>query len=273
MAISISTCVLILIPFRNESQFLHKTLESVSNQTFDNWLVVGQDNNSTDSSVEIFRKYQQSDDRFLLFKLNQQVSVEQNWNSLYQRVKKTIESEYVCWLGGDDYWKESDYLKNCLDKFDNFTSAVVPTFRAQDFVSKELSEPYRINLECDSRKEKIGNLTQNWANALSIYGLYKSDQFNSLVTGRQSRISSYEGSDWWWTFNLVLHCNIRISEKSTYIKTFKNKNNITSKKRRMHDHFKTGLRSFSPLNLFYSAYSFLIFNMQSISSRKGKYGR
>ena len=48
----------IIVPSYNHGKFLEKCLESIINQTFLNYEVIIQDNNSSDNTKSILKKYQ-----------------------------------------------------------------------------------------------------------------------------------------------------------------------------------------------------------------------
>lgn len=55
------------IPFFNAEKFLSKAIESVINQSYDNWELLLLDDGSTDSSLKIAKKFQEQDDRIKVF--------------------------------------------------------------------------------------------------------------------------------------------------------------------------------------------------------------
>ena len=260
MASTFTTKVLILIPFRNEGKFLAKTLNQLQNQKFQDWIVLGQDNNSQDDSIRVFQKFQETDDRFKLFRITKEIPVEKNWNSLYEKATLIVDAEFVCWLGGDDYWSTEDYLSNIIFEFIKApgTNVVVPRFVASDPYDFSISEPYRVNLTEQTRRRNVSNLVENWANALAVYGVYRSELFSKLAAGKQSRISSYEGSDWWWTFNALLDNKIAESYNSIYVKTFKGGGKKEGSARVL-KHTRAGLQVTNAFNTIYTIYAGLKF--------------
>lgn len=55
------------IPFFNAKRFLSKAIESVNNQSYQNWELLLIDDGSTDGSLEIAKKFQQKDPRIKVF--------------------------------------------------------------------------------------------------------------------------------------------------------------------------------------------------------------
>jgi len=58
----------ILIPFKNTSKFLYECLDSIINQTFENWEVLIIDDHSSDDSYTIVNEFAQKDTRIKLYK-------------------------------------------------------------------------------------------------------------------------------------------------------------------------------------------------------------
>lgn len=58
----------ILLPFKNESSHLKETIQSIQEQTYENFEVIAVDDNSTDDSFEIFKNLTKDDSRFSVHK-------------------------------------------------------------------------------------------------------------------------------------------------------------------------------------------------------------
>ncbi len=58
----------ILTPFKNTEKFLAECIESILNQTYQNWELIIVDDNSTDNSPEVVKSYQKNDQRIKLHK-------------------------------------------------------------------------------------------------------------------------------------------------------------------------------------------------------------
>jgi glycosyltransferase involved in cell wall biosynthesis len=97
---NIENGVTIVIPVFNHENILGLTLESVLNQTYTIYHCIIVDDCSTDSSVDLARKYQEADTRFQV--------VENSTNSGACRCRNTglamAQSEYVVFLDSDDIW-------------------------------------------------------------------------------------------------------------------------------------------------------------------------
>lgn len=108
-----SELVSIITPTYNAEKFIRATLESVQNQTYQNWEMILVDDASTDETVKIIQDFAEKDGRIKLFKL------EQNSGNGFARngaLEKAI-GKYIAYLDADDIWfpnkleKQIDFLK------------------------------------------------------------------------------------------------------------------------------------------------------------------
>lgn len=92
----------VVIPVYNKSAYIGETLQSVLNQSFDDFEIVVIDDESSDNSVEVIEAYH--DNRIQLYKKkNGGVSAARNYGILKSN------GEIICFLDADDIWKP-DYL-------------------------------------------------------------------------------------------------------------------------------------------------------------------
>jgi len=90
--------VSVIIPTFNRAQDLARALESVSNQSFDDWEVIVVDNHSIDDTDLVVAKYR--DDRMRFFKIHNKgvIAVSRNLGLRLAR------GRYVAFLDSDDWW-------------------------------------------------------------------------------------------------------------------------------------------------------------------------
>ena len=103
-SVKISIC----IPIYNGEKHLTICLESVINQTYDNFEVILVDDMSTDNSVEIAKKYALSDSRFKLEKNSKNLGLVGNWNRCIDLAK----GNWIKFLFQDDYLEPT-----CIEEF------------------------------------------------------------------------------------------------------------------------------------------------------------
>ena len=90
--------VVIGVPIYNESQFIRATLDSLTAQTYDNFLVLIADNSSNDGSSEICREFVKKDNRFIYYCHKSNIGSCENFQFIYENSN----SQYLMWLGGHD---------------------------------------------------------------------------------------------------------------------------------------------------------------------------
>lgn len=106
--------VSIIIPVYNVEKYLHKCLESVTNQTYKNIEIIIVNDGSTDSSKNICEKFQKSDRRIrLINKSNEGLSLARKAGFVEAK------GEYVLFIDSDDFINK-EYIENMfLNKEDN----------------------------------------------------------------------------------------------------------------------------------------------------------
>ncbi|MEG1311641.1 MAG: glycosyltransferase family 2 protein [Romboutsia sp.] len=105
--------VSIITPMYNSEKFIEKTIESVLNQTYQNWEMLIVDDCSSDNSSEIVKAYVQKDSRikYMRTKTNQGVSNARNI------ALKNAQGQFLAFLDSDDIWhkekleKQIDFMK------------------------------------------------------------------------------------------------------------------------------------------------------------------
>jgi glycosyltransferase involved in cell wall biosynthesis len=96
----------------NGEDYIQQSIESIISQTYQNWELIFWDNNSSDKSIEIFKKYK--DPRLRFFSST-------NHTILYEARNKAIQKckgEFLTFLDTDDYWLPSK-LQQQIQLFDN----------------------------------------------------------------------------------------------------------------------------------------------------------
>ena len=88
----------ICLPVYNSEPFLEQALNSVLNQTFQDFEVIISDNASTDKTYEIATHYTKIDQRIFYFKNSYNIGVLPNYNQCL----KYITGDYIYFFGSDD---------------------------------------------------------------------------------------------------------------------------------------------------------------------------
>ncbi|MBE0497230.1 MAG: glycosyltransferase family 2 protein [Campylobacterales bacterium] len=96
--------VTVIVPLYNTERYIAETIESVINQTYQNWEMIIVDDCSTDSSRDIAKEYVTKDSRI------KSVESEVNFGGPARPRNMGIDSakgEYIAFLDADDVWKNN----------------------------------------------------------------------------------------------------------------------------------------------------------------------
>lgn len=94
----------IVIPLFNREDLIVETLDSIANQTKDNWECIIVDDGSTDNSFEVASTYQQKDKRFKCIK---RPRLPKGANTCRNVGADITAGNYVCFLDSDDLLGET----------------------------------------------------------------------------------------------------------------------------------------------------------------------
>lgn len=100
----------IVVPNYNNGDWISKTIESVLNQTYNNWELYIIDDMSTDNSIEVINKY--SDTRITLIENEIKLYNGGSRNVGILKAKKSNPDGYLLFLDSDDYWDNNNFLKD-----------------------------------------------------------------------------------------------------------------------------------------------------------------
>ena len=128
--------ILVFVPTYNSEKYLRQCLDSVLQQTFQDWQCVISDDASTDKSVEIAREYEKIDSRFKVLTHEKNVGAATNWN----RAKENNNSFATKILCADDYLLK-DALQEQLDILQRNQTAIVFSERYIVFPSGKKLHP------------------------------------------------------------------------------------------------------------------------------------
>lgn len=96
--------VTVIVPLYNSEDYIAQCIRSVTTQTHMNWELIVVDDCSTDSSVDIARRYAKNDPRIII------TSLDKNSGNPARPRNKGIEmatGRYLTFLDADDYWFEN----------------------------------------------------------------------------------------------------------------------------------------------------------------------
>lgn len=239
-----SDLVSILTPTYNAEKFIRATIESVQNQTYQNWEMILVDDGSTDQTVAIIEKFTQKDVRLKLHKL------EQNSGNGFARnaaLEKAV-GKYISYLDADDLWfpekleKQINFLKSNNQYF---------TFSFYDSIDEEgndlnrrVEAPNPLSYKQLFFCNYVGNLT----------AIYDADYFGKITLP-----ASQKRQDWrlWLTILKQIKVVKPVPEPLAFYRI--RKDSISSSKFKLIKHNFGVYREFHGYNLVFSIFLMMRF--------------
>ena len=155
----------ILLATYNGEKYLREQIDSILNQTYEDFNLIISDDCSKDSTVEILEEYAKKDSRITIYKQEKNLGVIANFEFLLSKV----ESEYFMFSDQDDIWN-ANKIEKTLNKLKQTDSDVV--FTDLLVVDDKLNTLYNSYWELKGLKNKI--IKYNGFDALYL---------NNYVTG------------------------------------------------------------------------------------------
>lgn len=168
----------IVIPLYNKEISIRSTIQSVFNQTFQNFEIVIVNDGSTDSSVETVESLQDSRIR-LINQNNQGASAARN------RGIKESQYKWILFLDGDDLWKSNhlEEISNMMDRFPNEKVYVTSMYYSDNRFSINHSHKKEVFIVENYFKEIIRkNLISTGCIAINKECFKKVGGFNTLLS-------------------------------------------------------------------------------------------
>lgn len=100
----------IIVPIYNAEKFIKETIETVLNQTINNFELILVDDISTDNSSKIIKEYTKKDSRIKYVKLEKKGLA----SGARNRGVLEAKGEFVCFLDADDLWSKDKLEKQLL---------------------------------------------------------------------------------------------------------------------------------------------------------------
>ncbi len=135
----------VVVPLYNHEKFIIEALDTLKNQTYQNWEAIIVNDGSTDNSQQVVEDFIKNDSRFKLINQNNG-----GVSSALNTGIKNCKYDWVCWLSSDD-WFENDKLE-IHNKFINFYPGIkffhtkYSVFYANNNELKKLETPMHDNL-------------------------------------------------------------------------------------------------------------------------------
>lgn len=112
----------ILLATYNGEKFVKEQIESILNQTYENFNLIISDDASTDNTLNILEEYEKKDTRIKIFKKEKNEGLIDNFEFLL----KNVTSDYFMFSDQDDIWKK-DKIEKSINKLKEENSGLVYT--------------------------------------------------------------------------------------------------------------------------------------------------
>ena len=153
-----NTLVSIVIPTYNHSIYLKRALESIINQTYENWEVIVIDNHSTDNTLEVVANFKNNRIKYLKVHNKGIIAISRNIGI------KSANGEWIAFLDSDDWWTR-DKLEICIQSINEKVDFIYHDleiianksriFSRKKIKSRKLKKPVLIDLLTEGNA--IGN--------------------------------------------------------------------------------------------------------------------
>jgi len=138
--------VSIIIPTYNRASLIAETLDSIQQQTYENWECIVVDDGSTDTTSQVMQRYMQNDGRIQFY--YRPITLIKGGNSCRNFGFTKIKGEFVQWFDSDDLM-----VKNALEEkialIDSKIDAVFSGFKTFEKTSKNI-KPFFAKCDCTS---------------------------------------------------------------------------------------------------------------------------
>jgi len=150
--------VSIITPSYNSLKFIAKTINSVLDQTYQEWEMIIIDDCSSDASIDIIEKYIENDNRIKCIKLEKNVGPANARNVGIQEAK----GKYIAFLDSDDIWFPNKLEKQIEFMQKNDLSLTYSSYETIDENNLKINIRFvkeEISYEDMLKSNHIGNLT------------------------------------------------------------------------------------------------------------------
>ena len=159
------------LPVYNGEETLERAINSLLNQTYQNFEIVVSNNGSTDNTLEILRRFEKMDGRIKVF------TSKENRGSIWNFNKVVEEStgKYFMWASHDDHHEDA-FVASCVNAMEQDENAVLCAPKMQMTASNSEEVVWISCMDSFRNKKSLVDRyreTLRHFPAVSIYGLYR----------------------------------------------------------------------------------------------------
>ena len=129
---------ILLATYNSNEKYLREQIESLISQSYQNINIIVSDDASTNGTIEILKEYEQKDNRIKVYRQNQNIGFNNNFEFLLQQST----AEYIMFCDHDDVWYKTK-VEKCLNKLiESKASMVYCNSRQIDENNKVIEDNY-----------------------------------------------------------------------------------------------------------------------------------
>lgn len=194
----------ILMATYNGRRYVAKQIESILNQTYQDFRLIVSDDCSTDSTLKILEEYEAKDDRIEIFSQGENLGIVGNFEFLIGKVR----SEYFMFADQDDIWEKDKIEKSIKKLEEDHLDLVYTDLSVVDSKLKEIAPSYWRLKGLDYKIKKYNNFESLYLNnfVTGCTMLVRSKWINDFLP--LPKESKYVLHDYW--ISLIISQNGRI---------------------------------------------------------------
>ncbi|QIE56847.1 glycosyltransferase family 2 protein [Pikeienuella piscinae] len=179
------------LPVYNGENYLEEAIQSVLDQSFQDFELIISDNASTDATPEICQAFAERDSRITYVRHPRNIGAAKNYNYVFHLAR----AQHFNWLAHDDIL-EPDFLSTCLSGFDaadRDTVLVYPAFRYIDEHGNQIDQehPSCVHTAAGTPARRMYEVLEGLGIVTSIFGMFRRTEL-----ARTRLIGSYIASDY-----------------------------------------------------------------------------
>ena len=233
--------VSILMPCFNAAEHLETTLESIINQTFEDWVLYVIDDASTDGSNEILIQYSDLDNRINVISEKENKGIISRRNQLLG----IAQTEIACWADADDWYYPERIEKqvNFLESNRKYGAVSCDYVKFGDVVDQ--------HVHIDLSRLKFESMILNNA-VFNPGGMFRMSVIRKHNIGFDSQISG--ASDYRFWCEICHHAPIgQVNEPLVKYRIHSNQESSAQRKRQVKGHCETVIKNFEYFNIALSS--------------------
>lgn len=160
MSISNHPLVSIITPAFNASGFIEETINSVINQSYNNWEMIIVDDFSSDDTYEIANHYAKKDSRINVYRNEKNMGVAATRN----KGLRIARGEFIAFLDSDDIWKKEKLESQLAFMFDN---GVAISYSYYCCFVDDISHPIKL-IKCPLKATQYSVVKSNYMGCLTV---------------------------------------------------------------------------------------------------------